>query len=296
MRALYVSLYSQRVGQHDLRVAFNQYERILDASNGSKLDNLIDFIRNQKINTLIIYNVVTILENASLSNRFRSFIKDAKDVGLKQVYAPVASDRAITAVAAYNNSTLDNDEETKFDGLITEFEFWQDGVSLEDYYDLLDQMNAINAKNSCGEDLKIGTYLGWYNNKDLPESTLTITQKIAAKTDEVFLHAYVPQPQNAPNYLSSRLELFSDPSISRTPKIIAIFSYEDSSFAAGGEFFMGDWFCHNKANGIDGVEEIFNGLMRSDYSEYADMILGTAHYEYVFADFFLRQDVCQSID
>lgn len=138
--------------------------------------------------------------------------------------------------------------EARFDGVVTEYEFWQTGKSWATYEALLDGARALATD---APPLTVATYLGW---PDEAQARL-----IRERVDVVLLHAYRDDPSECGEYLAPRLALFADPA--RPVEIWPILSSERrDERRMDEEHFMGPWFsAQPRARALDLAESIVGG-------------------------------------
>ncbi len=120
--------------------------------------------------------------------------------------------------------------EARFDGLVTEYEFWQTGNRWVTYEALLGGMRSLASERP---PLTVATYLGWPDEAQ--------ARHIRERADIVLLHAYRADPAECAEYLAPRLALFANPA--RPVEIWPILSSERrDERRMDEEHFMGPWF------------------------------------------------------
>src|SRR5262249_10225641 len=122
-----------------------------------------------------------------------------------------------------------------------------------------------------------GSYIGWATESDI--------NALASHLDRLYVHAYVPQPSQAYDYIAARVQSIAkaNAALGKHVEVAVIYSAEGSKWAAGNEHFMGDWLSTNSL----GVAET---TFLSDWSSKAPAtvtFVGFQYYEY----FFLKQYV-----
>ncbi len=224
---------------------------ILQSNSAQQI--LLEYIASHKIDSISIYDLNAILPSPQLSASLSRFIEASRIFGVTQVNAIGASSRDFDRVKAYQDSRLG-----KFDGLLTEIEFWNGG-DFNSFISTLQHMRGLGLG-------KVAAYIGWPSADKLPA--------IAKACDQVLVHCYVKDPHTAYGYGRPRIQgLFAaNPAL----EIYPIFSAEGAQIAAGSEHFMGDWL---SANSMDAAEKIFN----AGYTP-----AGFQYYEYPFLKAYLK--------
>jgi hypothetical protein len=258
-RGLYLSLYTTNSGQLILNPPLS---RIL--GNTTSENVALSFFIKYQIDSLSLYNLPAILSNSTQSSQLSSFIQAARACGVAEVNAIGAMNSDWVQIRNYQNSYPG-----KFDGLLTEVEFWNASsvtTAFSSFISQLQYMRALGITN-YGVPLRIGAYLGWLNNTpSLTEAQ--VAAQIASNLDFVFLHSYVKSPTTAYGYAQSRINALraAKPSL----PIRAIYSAEGTTYnSGGGNIFMGDWLATNSldsAEAIYGASYIPAGFQYFEYS------------------------------
>ncbi len=234
-RGMYLSLYATKVGQYQLPA---NLANIL--TNLSDQQQALNYIVKNKIDSISLYDLNTIL-SLNMSAQLSRFIQAARVFGVKQIYAVGGSSQNFDNFMVYHNS-----HEGKFDGLLTEIEFWTPGnMSFAEYITTLKYMRQI------APGLTIATYVGWLN-KTPGLTQAQVADQITANADQVFVHCYVKNPTQAWAYSAERIQSLK--ASKGDIQIYPIFSAEGVQCNTGEEICMGDWLT---ANSLQGAENIF---------------------------------------
>lgn len=246
----------------------DQYDMICQSRD--KQYALLAFVVDQRINSLAMYNLNTVFRDSSLTATLSEFMTAANACGVSEFNGIIGDGGFSTdRDALYGYQTNPNYSSTRFNGLITEFEFWNPSGETEAsaFARYLSDIKALRGTASIpgaanGTRLKVGTYLGWLTNA--PPNQTVAAAEIANNVDRVYLHAYVSNPVNAFSYMNNRLQSFATAGVPL--EIIPIYSGEGKWYCDGCTYpttpctpgvncFSGDWFA---AHGLAPAESAFN--------------------------------------
>jgi hypothetical protein len=235
-RALYVDNFATILGSNHLE------------------NELLEFSKNHKINTLILYDLNKIhkrfhLGDSTKNHLLAKFIKKAKvNFNIAKISASGESGSFfLEAIHPYNLSRKESVE--RFDIYNLEYEYWNEKESLQEGYYCNEylkkaQLNC-NRKNSfkyfiaslfvmknlskeIDNSIEIEAYIGNFNNEEVKE--------ISEHVDRLLLHDYVKDTNRNFIYIKERLNLLSQ--INSKIKISILYSSEMK--------FMGNWFANHK--------------------------------------------------
>ena len=274
-RSMYVSLWTDAIMNP---VENDQFVYILGDPN--KVNSLLSFIAENKIDELLIYDLGSIFDQKGMSAELSNFIIAAKKLGVKQVIATGDSQESF-----YNIAVFQKLYPARFDGLVTEDEFWNLPVGTRDagyavFLQSLDYMRSLNLTNVVsGKNLSVAAYFGWLDR--LENSTATqIAIEVLSRVDRVYQNCYGTASVTSQHNLteayfdcSSRMvvwlpvrEALSNgtkfPPI--TPLLSAEGQYFRSVTAEPEEYYLGPWL--EKDPSLDALEAaaipaaIANGL------------------------------------
>ncbi|MCP3136316.1 hypothetical protein [Pyxidicoccus xibeiensis] len=224
----------------------DQTDTLLDAPQATQ-DAFWSFVAARRINQLGIYRLNQILGNATRTAALRAFITRAHAAGVLRVFAIVATPTNVATVRTYLNDSA-TPATARFDGLLTEHEFWNGTTSADlrwgDYLRLLAHVRTLADEKG----MLAATYVGWFS----AEEARTLRELV----DVVLLHAYVATPANAYPYLRTRLEHLSR-EWGRPVQVWPIFSAECD--------FSGRWFSDNRfADALELAETTVLDAYRAD--------------------------------
>lgn len=270
-RSLYVDNFNNILGNYNLE------------------NELLEFSKKNKINTLILYelhkvNKILPLADSIKNNVLANFISRAKlEFGIEKISASgETGDFFLNAIHPYNKSRKKPEE--KFDIYNLEYEYWNDEHSLNGgyycetylkkgqtpcsrvgsfyyYVEALSIMKLLAEEES--HPVKIEAYIGKFTKEEI--------LKVVKHTDILLLHAYVKNPRDSYSYTKERLDILS--SINAKIEISILFSSEMN--------FMGTWL---KSNAYSTAEEIFFDELHKDKKELRDKLnlSGFTYYTYNF--------------
>jgi len=182
-------------------------------------------------NQVALYRLHTILPEAGRTARLRELIRQLHANGVARVFAVVGGLADVARVGGYLAASASPGD--RFDGVLSEFEFWNPDMPFADYLGLLSAMRDLASQHT----LLVATYLGWFDARE--------AAAITARVDLVLLHAYRSTPAIAYDYLVERLELLAGAS-DHPVEVWPIFSAECD--------FMGGWLGGQASSGADPLE------------------------------------------
>ncbi len=238
--------------------------------NTASENELLSFAINHGFDSMSFYDLNTVLTNGT-SPQLSKFIQAAKGCGVVEVNAIGSVAREFDLVKSYQNSFPG-----KFDGLVTEVEYWngsQVGTAFNNLISLLQYMKNLGIKNSAGNSLRRTTYIGWLG-RNPNMSAAQEAQVLSQNVDRMFVHCYVKSASTAYSYCQSRMNDFKTTGV----EVYPIFSAEGVGSSAGADTFMGNWLA---ANSIEAAEKIFNGQALSIQP-------GFQYFEYSYLKFFVK--------
>lgn len=264
-RAFYVSGAEQLVG---------------DANQESEL---LDFAVREHVTALILYGAHTLVGErpADLS----SFIRRARAAGVTELLAPVGGiDGALSIIDFVADRGGAGDG--AFDGLVTEYEFWN-GAGFGEYLEIISE--GERARRDHG--LTLSTYLGRF---DAPQIAA-----IRDRVDRVLLHVYSNTPDNALAHGEERMRLLSE-GWHRPVEVWPIFSAEEEGDARARcdgspdrKNFSGDYLGEQRfvpGGALEAAEQHFLRDYRRAGETYRNGLLlsGFAYYHYRLAANYLE--------
>jgi hypothetical protein len=122
-------------------------------------------------------------------------------------------------------------------------------------------------------------YVGWPTQQQV--------DLMAPWLDRVYVHVYVDTAPQAYTYGAERFSFFAAANRSLGTKIDVwpIYSAEDTAWAAGSEFFMGEWL---RDNGLTAAEaEFMSGWQAANWGTEI-VVSGHQYYEYFFLTKYLQ--------
>ncbi len=271
-RGMYVGLDATGVGRISFDSATQHHRHILgDEANEERL---LSFAAQHGVRALTLYNLISILADEAKAKQLAAFMAKARGRGIRKIEAVGgASSGFWQQLAAFHQNNA------RFDGLVTEIEFWNDSASFETFLERLEAIRALDLRRADGEALPLAAYVGWF---DAQQADLFIP-----KVDRVLIHAYVKNPKTAWRYVSQRARFIDAANQAHGAKveIAPIFSAEGTEWAAGSEQFMGDWLA---AGGS--LEEAEHTFLLDRESESALQLRTSRmqYYSYFFLDRYLR--------
>ncbi|HEY9663793.1 MAG TPA: hypothetical protein V6C65_35545 [Allocoleopsis sp.] len=221
----------------------------------AKENDLLSFITKYQFDSISLYDLAKIL-GAGMGAQLSSFIQAAKACGVVEVNAIGSTNSNWVQVQNYQSANAG-----KFDGLVTEVEFWNQSPVSTAFSAFVTQLQYMQTLGITPP--QITPYIGWLN-RDPSMSEAQEAAILAANVSRMFVHAYVKDPANAASYIQSRVTalLTAKPSLPIWP----IFSAEGTQYKAGSEVFMGDWLA---ANSLDAAEAKLSGAKGFQYFHHA---------------------------
>jgi hypothetical protein len=197
-------------------------------------------------NHLALYELHRILPDAAATTNLRTLVREMRSAGVRGIFAAVGSPDDVALVDDYLGATTNALQ--RFDGMVSESEFWGLGTTFRDYLRLVAHMRTLADR----EGLTVATYLGWPQAEHIAAITSLV--------DVVFLHAYVGTPASAYPYLYARLTALAG-RWHEPLTIWPIFSAEPT--------FLGPWLsAHNAPGVLESVERNLLDRFRDDPGEF----------------------------
>jgi hypothetical protein len=237
-RGMYLSLYSDGTGQIVFGGETEEHRLILGDADKEQL--VLDFIAANRIESLALYDMGTILDDEGLRLALASFMHRAREAGVLRIEAIGA-----TATNTWDQLAEFHTAQAPFDGFVTEIEFWNDSATFAEFIGILEYVRAMPLVAPSGGAPTVSVYVGWLEPSEV-EAMLPLI-------DRAYVHVYVDEAPAAFGYGEARFEMFADANEAqgREVEIWPIFSAEDTAWSAGAETFMGEWLM---ANGLDAAE------------------------------------------
>jgi hypothetical protein len=256
-RGMYASLYSDGVGTIEFGGDTEHHRFIL--GDAAKEAALLSFASEHGIRSLALYDMYPILGDAGRRAALVSFMSRARAMGILRIEAIGG-----VGLETWDRIAAFHRDDARFDGLVTEIEFWNESATLAQLTAVLDHVEPLA--------IPITVYVGWVEASDV--------QAIAHRIDRVYVHAYVNDPSTAWGYVDDRVLMFQ--AASPALEIWPIYSAEDTEHAAGSEHFMGEWL---RDHSIEEAEATF----MADYEASGATIAITGHqfYDYFFLERYL---------
>lgn len=270
-RGLYVSVLTGKIGKQVLTPSTTNI-----LNDPVKLQQLFNTISYLGINTLSLYDLNTVIQaNSADVPKLRSFVASARRAGVRAVEAIGAEylpfwDRFISL---YQNN-VNTPVESRFDGMVTEIEFWAMGQNASVVVNTVKYIKAkAPAVPASGAPFYYSAYIGWTSQANVIA--------VANAVNYIFLHAYVKNPDGAFAYAQSRLTWVYQ---NTTAKAAVIFSEEGTTLRAGDEIFMGDWVKANSPTSLTKAEGLFTAAQNAVFAPAmtATRFIGFQNYEYFF--------------
>lgn len=262
MRSIYVNGFAEILGDTD------------------RENQLLEYAQDHEMAVLILYDLHKIDIGSNVGdNRLANFISKAKTrYGVTHIAATSENaDGFKNNIDPYNNRR--NDPSEKIDIYNLEFEFWNvrpgsgaynayceqyliplnlpcdiDGA-FDFFIFVLQQMRTLAATNP--HDITTEAYIGW-TNKNLLMNEQEVAMSIAENLDRIRVHAYIQDPDDAWNYVSTRLDHLGDVNLGLDISII--FSAETQGVKGSNDTFMGPWLESNSMMEAENiVTQAFNG-------------------------------------
>ena len=227
-RGLYLSPYTDHSGQVTFGGETEQHLYILD--DAQKRELVLDFIDAQDIDSLSLYDLPTILEDADLKAALLAFVQAARQRGVVEVNAIGSLSKP-----AWDTIATTQTESQLFDGLVTEIEFWNPGATFQEFQDIAAYVRSLEMKTPDGRDMPLAAYIG----RPTPEQFSALLPLV----DRLLVHVYVKSAELAYGYGQERFAAIAagNAGLGRAVEVRPIFSAEGEVWAAGPEHFMGEW-------------------------------------------------------
>ncbi len=269
---MYVSLNTTGIGQVQFTGANAVYADIL--GDAAKEKRLLDFIVNQGINSLAIYDLEDILPNATKATALVSFMARARASGVLRIEAiGTEADADWDRIRTFHNG------KAPFDGFVTEIEFWSGG-SFASFLNALKYIRSLQWNPTAdGKAPTTSVYLGYPTSQQVEDMTPYI--------DRAYIHCYVATAPEAYAYGAQRFGYFSAANKKLGAHVVVrpIFSAEGHAWSAGPEYFMGEWL---GANSIAQADSLFLKDWTAAAWGSSLPLDGYQYYEYFFMDKFLK--------
>jgi hypothetical protein len=270
MRGMYMSPYTDHVGQITLEGETEHHRYIL--GDAAKEQRVFDFVIEHGITSVALYNLYPIMGDPSLSDSLESFIARLRGAGVLLVNAI-----GDTTLAAWDRIADFQQSHARFDGMVTEIEFWAGGATEQEFLDTLVYIRSLSMVAPGGGAPTLSVYVGWVDEAQ-------VTQ-MAPYIDRAYVHVYVDDPAQAYAYGSERVAMFAkaNATVGTEVDVWPIFSAEDHAWAAGGETFMGEWLADN---GIEGGERELLEAWEAAPVDGVELT-GVQYYSYFFLERYL---------
>lgn len=252
---------------------------------------LLDFCKENKINSIILYDLNKVNKVYKLSDKNQNgilakFISRAKtEYGIYQIAASGETSKFfIDAIVPYNNSRKSSNE--KFDIFNIEYEYWNEESNKEDgyYCQTYLKQNKIPCTregtfsyfirslkemkylaNKSKHKVKVGVYVANYNAYEINE--------IEKYADRISVYDYTTYPDNLFHYIKERLDLLVN--YKSKADIYILFSSEMS--------FIGKYLSQHT---LDDIENLFRKELLAEEPGLRDKInlKGFTYYNYGYLE------------
>ncbi|MEO5968967.1 MAG: hypothetical protein ABIQ95_03495 [Bdellovibrionia bacterium] len=277
-RGMYLSVWTDAAEDPILA---DKYNYILGDSR--KEFHLIEFIKKYKIDSISLFNLPVLLDMPGMPEKLSQLIVATKNAGVKEVLAAGSKKADWVVYAGFQKNYP-----ARFDGLITEVEFWnsQDSEKTSAYkafLDLADDMRAHSIQTQ-GRPFKFAVYMGLLDS--VPNvSQQEVAREIVSRVDRVILHCYEKNPQTSYQNCKDRMSTFlsEKESQAKDMELVPLVSTEGPEFSAsnGRETFMGSWLQGNAS--FEKLESEFRNQIRQDTDP--NKLSGIYYYEYMYTDY-----------
>ena len=239
-RGAYLTLWSDSGGStaYSSNPIFEPMTFIL--GNATREDLLLGTLYELGFNAISLYDLGSILPGKA--GLLRSFIARARGLyGILWVEGIAGSSTSSwKRMADYQNAT--DSDDAKFDGFLTEIEYWNTGGSVSDIVTPVVYMKSLYPKPRVGTARPYyAAYIGWSSPSDIAV--------LREALDYLFVHVYVKNPSTAFSCARERVTniLLTTSDI----RIVPIFSAEGQAYRHGSEVFMGDWLAANSVSAAE---------------------------------------------
>lgn len=248
------------------------YANILE--DDTKLNTCQEFITANKFDTIVLYNLHQITNSPSKDNlllRLKMFIDQLKSNGVEQIGFAVGGSRCIQNIKSFCKQYS-----VKIDVVVTEYEFWNGGVyTYHGYMSILNELQTL--KQESENTLKICTYIGNINRHS--EKSSKFIKDIAGLVDAMFVECYAADlKRTARKYIQRTSDVPAD------IDVYLICSAEGKCFAAGSEYFLGDYISNQS---LDNIHSDIIDLL--DTKQCVTSIKGIVFYSYAYLHFHLNK-------
>jgi len=268
-----MSPYYNKIGGVTFTGENEKYAYIVGDS--AKEQHVIDFILAQRIDSVALYDLHRIFPDDDVKQALKSFMKRLRDNGVTRILGIGAEYKP-----HWDNMLDFHNNIAPFDGFLTEIEFWNGGATFEEFIELLEYARELPWKPAPnGEKPTLASYVGWITQEQVDEMVPLL--------DYLYVHAYVTQASLAYPRVEERFQFIADANqrLGTNTKVLPIYSAEDHDWAAGNEYFMGEWL---QTNCIPKAEAQF--MKDFEAGPYANKLELAGHmfYEYFFASKYLE--------
>ena len=266
-RGIYISIHNDHIGTLQLTGDLADYSYIL--GDTKKETTLIDWLVANSFNSITLYDMRATFAD-EMQPTLASFMQRARAAGITRI-------EAVGGVSSsdYTNIIDFHKNYAKFDGVVTEVEFWNGDGTVADVVNAVKQVKAANLLDSNNKAVTVSAYIGWPQQSD-------INTIVTSGLDRFYLHAYTKDGTKTYSYAHDRLDMIktANSNYETSVAILVLFSAEGVQYnAAGSTPFMGDWI---QTNGFQKAEDTFEASWTSDARTVPSQ-LGYQYYEYVFA-------------
>ncbi|MFI5297526.1 MAG: hypothetical protein ACHREM_05455 [Polyangiales bacterium] len=270
-RGMYVSLQAAGTGDVTFSGATAKYANVL--GDTTKENALLAFLTAHRIESLALYDLNTILADATLSARLLSFLERARAVGVLDVNAI-----GDTTLSAWDAIAAMQKAHAPFDGVVTEIEFWNPGTTFDQFTATLSYIRSLAMNDRAGAKLPLAAYVGWPTPAQI-DATVPLL-------DRLYVHVYVTSADKAFGYGQARFQAIASANgrLGTHVDVWPIFSAEGTAWSAGAEHFMGDWL---STHTLDEAE----ATLLTDWEATPPGTAVTVSGFQYFSDFFMEQYV-----
>jgi hypothetical protein len=271
-RGMYVSLQTGQIGQNVLGGATEAYSNIL--GDPAKEAAVLTYIGAHRIDSLALYDLGAILGDPALTADLVSFLNRAATQGVVDVNAV-----GDTTQSAWDAIATFQKQNALLDGLLTEIEFWNPGVTFQQFTATLQYMRSLGVQGRSGNPIRIASYIGW--------PTQAQVDALVPLVDRLYVHVYVTSPDQAYGYGQQRFRYIASANaqLGTHVDVWPIFSAEGVMWKAGAETFMGDWLA---AHSLDEAESTLLAGWEANPPGAGVAATGIEYYEYFFLSEYVK--------
>ena len=278
-RGMYLSIWSNLIRNNNT----NKYNLILDDAN--KMNEVINFISKERIDSLSLYNIPAILDTNGMPQKLADFITMAKKNGIQEVFAAGSKNIDFDAMAYFQSKYP-----SRFDGIITEVEFWnaKNDQRTQAFNDFLALTKYIKSRNiqAWGKPVKLAIYLGLLNS--VPNQTeLQIAQQLSTVSDRILVHCYSQTPEESYLNCQQRFRILSQTGTGA--ELVPLMNAESQEFSTSGgpTGFLGDYL--TKHRNLSELETSVKELFHNDFN--TPNIRGFYYFEYPYLDYAINSEI-----